>query len=292
MVKSMTGYGSAKGSGEGFEVSVELKSVNNRYLDTTVKMPRSFMFAEESVKALVQSHISRGKVDVFIGISALGESESVVTADEALASEYKSAIDGIAARLGIPSNISAYDVCRFPDVLSVEKRDFDRDSAQELLTEIAESALCDYDNMRSREGERLYQDIFDRLDTLEDCVSFVEARSPRTVAEYRDRLYARMQEVLGATGIDENRILLEAAIYADKISVDEETVRLRSHISQLRGLIAGDSPAGRKLDFIVQELNRETNTIGSKCSDGEITKTVLDMKAEIEKIREQVQNIE
>lgn len=292
MIKSMTGYGSAKGDVERLEIAVELKSVNNRYLDTSVKIPRSLMFAEEAVKAAVQSHISRGKVDVFISVSTLGESESVVTADEALAAEYKYAIEGIAAKLGISGAVSAYDICRFPDVLAVEKRSFDKDAAREAISDIMEKALCDYDLMRVREGERLYQDIFDRLDTLEDCISFVEARSPRTVTEYREKLFSRMNEVLNATGIDENRILLEAALYADKIAVDEETVRLRSHISQLRSLISGSSPAGRKLDFIVQELNRETNTIGSKCSDGEITKTVLDMKSEIEKIREQVQNIE
>lgn len=292
MIKSMTGYGGAKVIDGDFEFSVELKCVNNRYLDTSVRIPRGFMYAEDSVKAAVQSHISRGKADVFINISSLSGSDSAVTVNEALAAEYKSAIEKIGTLLGIGSEVSAYQIARLSDVLTLDKQELDKDAALSKLMEAIEAALTDFDNMRMREGIKLYEDISARLSAIEAYVSFIEQRSPQSVAEYRERLTKRMQEVLENTQLDESRILTEAAIYADRTAVDEETVRLRSHISQMREMLSGASPAGRKLDFIVQELNRETNTIGSKCNAQDITRTVLDMKSEIEKIREQVQNIE
>ncbi len=292
MIKSMTGYGGAKAAGESYEFSVELKSVNNRYLDVSIRMPKSFMFAEESVKLAVSSHISRGKTDVFININSLSGDDASVTVNEALAAEYKAAIDKIADILNISPAVSAYEIAKLSDVLSLDKKELDREEALKQLMPVVEAALSDFDSMRRKEGEKLCEDVLSRLNTLESCVSLIEKHSPKSVSEYREKLTRRMQDILENTQIDEGRILTEAAIYADRTAVDEETVRLRSHISQMRSMLTGESPAGRKLDFIVQELNRETNTIGSKCSDQEITRLVLDMKAEIEKIREQVQNIE
>jgi uncharacterized protein (TIGR00255 family) len=292
MVNSMTGYGGAKDKDAAYKLSVEVKSVNNRYLDTSVRMPRSFMFAEDAVKNAVQTHISRGKVDVFIALDTSAGDGIAVTVNEALAAEYKAAIDKIGRELGISSDITAYQLCRLPDVLVSDKKDIEKDEALSALMGVLENALEDFDSMREREGNKLSDDISARLDTIEKFIEFIEKRSPQTVDEYRERLTRRMQEVLENKQIDENRILTEAAIYADHIAIDEETVRLHSHICQMREMLCADYPVGRKLDFIVQELNRETNTIGSKCNNKEITRVVLDMKSEIEKIREQVQNIE
>jgi len=292
MVKSMTGYGGAKDKDAIYKLSIEVKSVNNRYLDTSVRMPRSFMFAEDTVKNAVQAHISRGKVDVFIALDSSMGDGIAVTVNEGLAAEYKAAIDKIGNELGISSEISAYQLCRLQDVLTLDKKDIEKDEALSSLMSVLEQALSDFDSMRECEGRKLFDDITSRLNTIENFVAFVEKRSPQTVDEYRDRLTRRMQEVLENKQIDDNRILTEAAIYADHIAIDEETVRLRSHISQMREMLSADFPVGRKLDFLVQELNRETNTIGSKCNNSEITRAVLDMKSEIEKIREQIQNIE
>ena len=292
MVNSMTGYGGAKDKDAAYKLSVEVKSVNNRYLDTSVRMPRSFMFAEDTVKNAVQTHISRGKVDVFIALDSSVGDGMAVTVNEALAAEYKAAIDKIGSELGISSEVTAYQLCRLQDVLVPDKKEIEKEEALSALMAVLSSALADFDSMRGCEGKKLSDDISDRLDTIEKYIDFIEKRSPQTVEEYRERLTRRMMEVLENKQIDENRILTEAAIYADHIAIDEETVRLRSHISQMREMLSADFPVGRKLDFIVQELNRETNTIGSKCNNKEITRTVLDMKSEIEKIREQVQNIE
>ena len=292
MIKSMTGYGSAKGAVEGLEISVELKSVNNRYLDASVRLPRSFLFAEEMVKSCVQKHISRGKVDVFVSVSSANAGDMVVQVNEALLKGYVEAVRHIAAEYGLSDELSAVNAAKFPDVLSVEKKDVDAEAISAGMEEIVEAALRDFDAMRLREGEKLRDDVLARLETISALVSTVEEKTPETVAAYRKRLETRMAEVLGSAGIDENRILTEAAIFADRIAVDEETVRLRSHMAQLRGMINGDSPAGRKIDFLIQEFNREANTIGSKCQNSEIAHVVVDLKSEIEKIREQIQNIE
>ena len=292
MIKSMTGYGSAKGSAEGLEISVELKSVNNRYLDTSVRLPRSFLFAEDAVKSAVQSHISRGKVDVLVSVDSSGADNMTVKVNEPLLKGYLEALRHIAADYSLPDDLTVMNVSRFPDVLSVEKKDLDAEAISAAICEITEKALCDFDSMRLREGEKLRDDVLARLSTIESLVSTVEAESPKTVAQYRARLEQKMAEVLGNTGIDENRILAEAAIYADHIAVDEETVRLRSHMSQLKTMINGNSPTGRKIDFLIQEFNREANTIGSKCQNSDIAHVVVDLKSEIEKIREQIQNIE
>ena len=292
MIKSMTGYGSAKGTVEGLTVSVELKSVNNRYLDTSVRLPRSFLFAEDAVKSAVQRHISRGKVDVFVSVDSSEAGDMTVKVNEGLLRGYMDAIRSIAKEYDLPDDLSALAVSRFPDVLSVEKKDLDAEAISTGIIEITEQALQDFDAMRLREGEKLRDDVLNRVAVIDSLVSTVEQAAPQTVADYRARLEAKMAEVLGASGIDENRILAEAAIFADHIAVDEETVRLRSHMSQLNTMIRGNSPTGRKIDFLIQEFNREANTIGSKCQNSEIAHTVVDLKSEIEKIREQIQNIE
>lgn len=292
MIKSMTGYGSAKGTVEGLEIRVELKSVNNRYLDTSVRLPRSFLFAEEMVKSQVQKHISRGKVDVFVNVDSSAAGDMAVKVNEALLKGYVDAIRHIAGEYGLADDLTAQSVSRFPDVLTVEKKDLDAEAISAGMEKIVEEALCDFDAMRSREGEKLRDDVLARLESIRVLVEQVEEKAPETVAAYRRRLEQKMSEVLSTAGIDENRILAEAAIFADHIAVDEETVRLRSHMSQLTGMINGNSPTGRKIDFLIQEFNREANTIGSKCQNSEIAHVVVDLKSEIEKIREQIQNIE
>ena len=292
MIRSMTGYGSAKGSCQGLAISVELKSVNNRYLDCSVRLPRGFLFAEEAVKTAVQQHISRGKVDVYVNIDTDSSDAVVVKVNRALADGYVEAVRQLAEAYQLDGTLSALSLGRMPDVLSVEKRDADAEAVSAAIAEITEQALTEYDAMRDREGRKLHDDIAGRLVTIEDYIAQVERRSPETVNEYRQRLYRKMTEVLENTALDEQRILLEAGIFADKIAVDEETVRLRSHIAQMRGMLETGSPIGRKMDFLVQEFNRESNTIGSKCSDSAITKIVIELKSEIEKIREQIQNIE
>ena len=292
MIKSMTGYGSAEGSCGGIEISIELKSVNNRYLDCSARLPRNFLFAEEIIKSEVQRRISRGKVDVFVNVASSGAEDIVVAVNEALARGYAGAIAQIAGTLGLENSLTAYNVARFPEVLSVEKKELDKDAIGAAVAAICRQALDRFDQMRAAEGDRLRRDIAGRLDTIETLVSEVERRSPEAVAEYRARLYKRMSEVLENRALDEQRILTEAAIFADKTAVDEETVRLRSHVCQLRGMLEAGSPIGKKMDFLVQEFNREANTIGSKCGDGSIARTVIELKSEIEKIREQVQNIE
>ena len=291
-IKSMTGYGSAKGSCAGMNIGIEIRSVNNRYLDCSVRLPRNFLFAEDAIKSRVQAFVSRGKVDVFVSVENDGTDEVTVRVNEPLARSYAEAVHAVSDKLGLSESISAYDICRLPDVLSVEKQDLDTDALTAAFTEIADAALREHDRMRTREGQKLSDDITSRLETVEAYVGDIEKRSPETVAQYREKLYRKMCEVLETTAVDEQRILLEAGIFADKVAVDEETVRLRSHVSQMRGMLKTGSPIGRKMDFLTQEFNRESNTIGSKCSDPEITKVVIELKSEIEKIREQVQNIE
>ena len=294
MVKSMTGYGRGEQAFEGVQIVVELRAVNNRYLDCTVKMPRAYIFAEDAMKSKVQSGVGRGKVDVFVTITRSGGDDVVVTVNEALAKSYVEALQKL-HELGLGRVRREYyptDLARFPEVLTVEKREEDLDEMKGRLLDVLGLAIEDFNSMRSREGERLAADILGRADTIERLLGEVEERSPQTVNDYRARLEAKMRDVLQNTQIDEWRLLTEAAIFADKVAVDEETVRLHSHLGQLRELLAAGGAVGRKLDFLIQEFNREANTIGSKCSDLEITRRVVDMKAEIEKIREQVQNLE
>ncbi len=292
MIKSMTGYGSAKGTVDGLQITVELKSVNNRFLDCSVRMPRSFLFAEDAIKSAVQKHISRGKVDVFVSVDASQAGDVTVKVNESLLKGYLDALRHIAEEYSLPNDLSASGVSRFPDVLLVEKRELDAEAITAGISGIAELALLDFDAMRLREGEKLREDVKNRLAAIDGFVAIIEKEAPNTVAEYRARLEQKMAEVLGSAGIDRDRILAEAAIFADHIAVDEETVRLRSHMAQLDAMINGSSPIGRKIDFLIQEFNREANTIGSKCQSSGIAHVVVDLKSEIEKIREQIQNIE
>jgi uncharacterized protein (TIGR00255 family) len=290
----MTGYGRGETAFAERTVTVELRAVNNRYLDCTVKMPRAYIFAEDALKARVQSAIARGKVDVFVTIANTGGEAVSVSVNEPLAQSYLDALQKL-YEMGpelLQRDCPVTDLARFPDVLTVEKQGEDLDELKEQLLSVLDLALIDFNSMREKEGRKLADDILSRAGTIEQMVGQVEARSPQTVSEYRARLEAKMAEVLQNTQVDEARLLTEAAIFADKVAVDEETVRLRSHISQLRELLAKGGAVGRKLDFLIQEFNREANTIGSECSDIDITRTVVDIKAEIEKIREQVQNLE
>ena len=288
----MTGYGSAKGQAGDLQISVEVKSVNNRYLDASVRMPRSFLFAEDAVKSAIGRHISRGKVDMFINVDSSAADDMSVKVNEALLKGYIDAINLISGKFGLENDLTAVSAGRFPDILSVEKKDLDAEEISAGLVFVAEEALRDFDAMREREGEKLCTDVLSKLETISSLVAVVEEESPRTVEAYRNRLREKISEVLSSAGVDENRILAEAAIYADRVAVDEETVRLRSHMSQLRSMLAGGSPIGRKIDFLIQEFNREANTIGSKCQNSDIAHVVVELKSEIEKIREQIQNIE
>ena len=292
MVKSMTGYGRARETLNGRDITVEVRSVNNRYLDCTVKMPRTYVFAEDAVKTRVQKAISRGKVDVFVTIDTTAADVSVVAVNEPLARSYYEALMKLKETFSLDGEITPMSLAKFPDVLAVTRAEEDLETVAADICVVLEQALQAYNAMRAVEGERLADDISTRVTTIESVVSKVEERSPQTVAEYRARLTNKMNEVLQSTTIDESRILTEAAIFADKIAVDEETVRLRSHIAQLRAMLQDSQPVGRKLDFLIQEVNRECNTIGSKCNDLTIAQDVVNMKAEVEKIREQVQNIE
>ena len=292
MVKSMTGYGRAEESFNGCTITVELRSVNNRYLDCNIRIPRLYLFAEDAIKSRVQGMISRGKVDVFVTLDSTGADRVQVSVNKPVADGYFAALRQLAQDYGLSGDISVSLLSRFPEVLLAEKAEEDVEQMVKDICCVLDRALVDFDQMRLREGERLKEDILSRAAVIEEKVSSVEQRSPQTVAEYRAKLEARMNEVLSNTQLDPARILTEAAIFADKVAVDEETVRLRSHIGQLREMLSKGGATGRKLDFLIQEFNREANTIGSKCSDIEIAGQVVDIKAEIEKIREQVQNIE
>ena len=292
MVKSMTGYGRGKQLLHGRDITVEVRSVNNRYLDCTVKLPRVYTFAEDAVKAGVQKAVSRGKVDVFITVDSTGADTAVVQLNRGLARSYYEALAALAEELQLPLDVSPAAISRYPDVLTVTKAEEDLETVKEDLCAVLDEALANYNAMRAVEGAKLAEDVGGRLDHIEALTAEVETRSPAIVREYREKLEARMKEVLQSTAIDESRILTEAAIFADKVAVDEETVRLRSHLSQLREMLRAEEPVGRKLDFLIQEVNRESNTIGSKCCDVATARVVVELKGEVEKIREQVQNIE
>lgn len=292
MIKSMTGYGRAKELFDAREITVEVRSVNNKFLDVAVKMPRSYIFAEDALKGCVQKSTTRGKVDVFVTVKD-GEKHNVaIDVNRPVLEGYLAAFKVMYDQYGVSDNIAATSLAKLPDVITVTEEEEDLEQLQKQLCAVSEKALEEHSAMRSREGEKLFEDIAGRLDTVEKLVSRVEERSPQTVEEYRNKLLARMQEVLGSTGIEESRILTEAAIFADKVAVAEETVRLRSHISQMRQMAESEEPVGRKMDFLIQEMNREANTIGSKGSDIEIARIVVELKSEIEKMREQVQNVE
>ena len=292
MVKSMTGYGRAVETVNGREFTVEIRSVNNRYLDCTVKLPRSFSFAEESVKAAVKAAVSRGKVDVYITVRSETEADVQVTLNKPVVEGYLAAMRQMVAEYGVADDISVSVLSRMSDVFVVDKPKADEDQLKADLLSVVDKALAAYDQMRITEGLALENDLRSRAATILELVAQVEELNPKTVSDYRKRLEEKMREVLENKSIDESRILTEAAIFADKVAVDEETVRLRSHLEQMDAMLSGTGGIGRKLDFLLQEMNREANTTGSKCSDVKVARIVVDIKAELEKIREQTQNIE
>ena len=292
MICSMTGYGTASGESGKLAVTVELKSVNNRFLDTSVRLPRLYSFAEEPLKNLVQQRLERGKVDVFVNIDASRDDSVVIRLNEPVLKAYQAAFAEMKEQYGINDDAGITAYSRLPDLFIVEKKQVDAEAFTADLLRVAGEALDVICSMRAKEGQRLAGDIGSKLNELEEMRQFVSRRSPESVKEYRERLLNKMREVLESSDIDESRILTEAALFADKVAVDEELVRLDSHIRQFSDLLASGGSVGRKLDFLIQEMNREVNTIGSKCTDLDITKTVLEMKSCIEKIREQAQNIE
>ena len=292
MIKSMTGYGRAVETVNGRQFTVELRSVNNRYLDCTVKAPRMLSFGEEAVKQTVKNSISRGKVDVFITLHSENGVDATVTLNAAVVEGYLAAMEQMANSYPIKNDISVSLLSRMPEVFSVEKPEVDEEQLLSDLMSVVTKALESFDAMRVAEGKALENDLRSRGATIEALVAQVEAGNAQTVVDYRHRLENKLREVLSSTNIDESRILTEAAIFADKVAVDEETVRLRSHLQQMYGMLSSGGAVGRKLDFLLQEMNREANTIGSKCTDVRLARIVVEIKAELEKIREQTQNIE
>ena len=292
MVRSMTGYGRGQDVLDGLVVTVEIKSVNHRFFEYSCRLPRIYGFIDDKLKNYLQQRINRGKVDVFVQIEALESAGSEVLVNDGLAENYLTALRDMAQKYGLREDVSVTTLSRYPDVLTVRQVALDEETVWNAVQKVTNGALDQFIAMREREGARLREDVLSRGHTILKAVAVIEERSPQTVREHMEKVEARMRELLDGAAVDESRMLTEAAIYADKIAVAEETVRLRSHIDQLDTLLSGDEAVGRKLDFLVQEINRETNTIGSKCSDLELTRIVVDIKAEIEKIREQIQNIE
>jgi len=292
LIKSMTGYGRAVETVNGREFTVELRSVNNRYLDCSVRLPRILSFCEDAVKQAVKNAISRGKVDVFISVRSEGGDEIQVTLNKAVLESYLAAMRQMVVEYGVADDISASAVSRLPEVFSLEKPQVDEEQLLADLMTVLEKAIAGYDAMRQTEGEALDKDLRSRGQTILELVAQIEQGNAQTVIDYRTRLENKLKEVLANTALDESRILTEAAIFADKVAVDEETVRLRSHLQQMNDMLTAGGAVGRKLDFLLQEMNREANIIGSKCTDVKLARMVVDIKAELEKIREQTQNIE
>ena len=292
MIKSMTGYGRCQQLADGMNITVEIKSVNHRYFEFSSKLPRSYGFLDEKLKSFFNGKLTRGKMECYVQIEAVEEPDTVISLNHSLVKGYLDAYRELAETYGLENDVKVSDISRVSDIFSVRKQAADEDRIWAAVQTVAEAALDGFIAMREREGARLKADVLTRLDEIIRNVEFIEERSPQTVAEYNEKLLGRLRELLGETHIDEQRILTEAAIFADKIAVAEETVRLRSHISQLRSFLDQSDAVGKKMDFLVQELNREANTIGSKAQDVEIARRVVSIKAEIEKIREQIQNIE
>ena len=292
MIRSMTGYGRAEVLVNGRNILVEIRSVNHRYFEFSCRSPRAYGFLESRLKTYLQGKLSRGKVDVNVSIQTVEGSSASVQVNRELAASYVQALRALEEPLGLRDDLSLSVISRFSDIFTVNKETEDEDAVWADVLQVADEATGRFVQMRETEGAKMKEDVESRLDFILRAVEQVEARSPKTVEEYRARLYNKMSEVLGNTQIDEPRILTEAALYAEKIAVSEETVRLRSHVGQFRAILAQGGPVGRKLDFLIQECNRETNTIGSKAQDIEIARIVVDIKSEIEKIREQIQNIE
>lgn len=292
MPRSMTGYGRAVKTFDDREVTVELKAVNHRFFEFTARAPRQYAFVEERLKKLFSAEINRGKVEAFVSVTSVGAPDETVEANLEVIESYVTALRNIQYKVGAVDDLALSHLLKIPEAFTVKKVEEDEEQLWGEISQTANEALAAFVSMRQTEGEKLRADILLKLDEIEADVNKVEKRSPEVTAAYRDRLYSKLRELLEDKNIDEQRILTEAAIFADKTAVDEETVRLKSHISQYREILAKNGPIGKQLDFLIQEFNREVNTIGSKCNDLEITKIVLEMKNAVEKIREQIQNIE
>lgn len=292
MLKSMTGYGRARMETSGYDVCVEIKSVNNRYLDVSVRCPRAYGFMEERLKKLTAEYTTRGKVDIYVTVDKLSGSGTVVTYDKDLLESYIRALREIQSKYSLTDDISVANVAQYRDIFTQTKEDEDDEVIREAVLNAARAAFDDYTAMRAAEGERLCENMLEKLDYIEKKRLEIELLAPNAVKAYREKLTEKITELIGAAQLDPARILTEAAIFADRVATDEETTRLASHIKQFKTILSSDEASGRKLDFLTQELNREVNTIGSKANDIEIAKIVVDLKSEIEKIREQIQNVE
>lgn len=292
MIRSMTGFGRAQEIVDGMSITVEMKSVNHRYFDFSSRVPRTFGFLDEKLKSYIQTVVSRGKMECFVQIEELREEDCIVSLNHSLAKGYINALNELCETYELRNDMTVSSVARYHDIFSVHKNEADEERIWNAVKMVTDSALKNFIAMREREGEKLKKDVLERCELILSNVAFIETRSPQTVSEYNAKLIERMRSVLEDVNVDEQRLLTEAAIYADKVAVAEETVRLRSHISQMYEFMSSSEAIGRKMDFLVQEFNREANTIGSKAQDVEIARKVIDIKAEIEKIREQIQNIE
>lgn len=292
MLKSMTGFGRAVEEIDGYVITVEIKSVNHRYFDFSSRIPRQYGFLDDKLKSYINSKVSRGKVECYVSVEALDTEDAAVVINKTLASAYVEALKELSEEYSLKEDFGTAFVSRLPDVFVLKKADEDEEKIWQLVKSVTDEAIEKFIQMRAVEGAKMKEDVASRAEYILDCVSFIEERSPQTVKEYNDKLVERVHEIIGDVSLDEQRIIQEVAIYADKVAVAEETVRLRSHIAQLKTFLESEEPIGRKMDFLVQEINRETNTIGSKANDVDIARKVVDIKAEVEKIREQIQNIE
>ncbi len=292
MLRSMTGYGRGHQVVGNYDITVEVKSVNHRYFEFSSRIPKAYQFLEEKIKTAVQNGCSRGKVEASVSIQLIGGGENEVTLNVDITRGYLAALRSSAGELDLLDDLRLSDLVQFPDIFTVRKRELDPEEVWEAVRGVAEEAVNSFVRMREREGRQLKEDLVGRLENIAGTLSFIEERAPVLKEEYYNRLYQKITELLADKNIDETRLVTEAAIFADRVAIDEETVRLRSHLKQFAELLETDQPVGRKLDFLVQEMNRETNTIGSKCQDVDITRRVVDIKSEIEKIREQIQNLE
>ncbi len=292
MLKSMTGFGRAVEEIDGYVITVEIKSVNHRYFDFSSRIPRQYGFLDDKLKSYINSKVSRGKVECYVSVDALDTEDAAVVINKTLASAYVKALKELSEEYSLKEDFGTAFVSRLPDVFVLKKADEDEEKIWQLVKSVTDEAIEKFIQMRAVEGAKMKEDVASRAEYILNCVSFIEERSPQTVKEYNDKLVERVHEIIGDVSLDEQRIIQEVAIYADKVAVAEETVRLRSHIAQLKTFLESEEPIGRKMDFLVQEINRETNTIGSKANDVDIARKVVDIKTEVEKIREQIQNIE
>lgn len=292
MANSMTGYGRAQVQFENMDITVELKAVNHRYFELSVKTPRAYTFLEDKITSALKQRVARGKIEVYVSMVNLGESDTLIELNKEYADAYIDALKNLSEEYGLEADITTMKVAQNFEVFKLTKKQIDEELITAQVLEVLEKATDNFISMRALEGERLCEDVISRIDVIEKFVTFIEEKSPESVRTYREKLEQKIKDLIGDVQVDEARLLTETAIFADKVAVAEETVRLRSHLSQVKELLRSDEPVGRKLDFIVQEMNREANTTGSKSQDIEITNAVVDIKAEIEKIREQIQNLE